>query len=181
MAPTPESSAAGAAVRFTTDTAADMDPTFPLRVDGVGEACFEQAFPNNETASTFQSYLRTNLTAEQAIEEALTIVATAPAFDGIDIERVEHPTVTAEVTIQADLGETLDRMERETAIPDVDGWINRSTDTWHISSGCAGRTLYRTTMSLVDALGTGVSVCGKCSQEFLKYSREHAERERDGE
>ena len=181
MVPTPESSAAGAAVRFTTDMAADTDPTFPLRVDGVGEACFEQAFPDNETASTFQSYLRTNLTAEQSIEEALTVVATAPAFNGVDIERVDHPAVTAEVTIQADPEETLDRMERETAVPDVDGWINRSTDTWHISSGCAGRTLYWTTMSLVDALGTGVSVCGICSKGFLKYSHEHAERERGGE
>jgi hypothetical protein len=72
-------------------------------------------------------------------------------------------------------------MERETAVPDVDGWINRNTDTWHVSSECAGRTLFRTTMSLVDALGISVSVCGICSKEFLKYSYEHAEQERDGE
>jgi len=181
MTLTPESPAPGAAVRFTTDTAADTDPTFPLRVDGVGEACFEQAFPDDKTALTFQSYLRTNLTAEQAIEEALTIVATAPTFDGVDIARVDHPAVTAEVTIYADFEETLNRMERETAVPEVDGWVNRNTHTWHISSGCAGRTLYRTTMDLVDAVETGVSVCEICSKEFLKYSHEHAERGRGGE
>jgi len=182
MAPYPESPGLGAAVQFTTDTAADTDSIFPLRVEEVGKSCFEQAPTDGETASTFQSYLRTSLSAEQAIEEALTIVATAPAFDSVEIKRVDHSAVTAEVNIQTDLREeTLTRMKRKEATPNVEGWVNKSTDTWHVNSKCAGRHLFRTTMDLIDALEAGFGVCGKCSKEFLKYSHDHAARECDAE
>jgi hypothetical protein len=36
-------------------------------------------------------------------------------------------------------------------------------------------------MDLIDALEAGFSVCRRCSKEFLRYSHEHAEQERDAE
>jgi hypothetical protein len=102
MASQPESTN-GASVRFTAETDAERAPPLPVTVKGVGEMCFERTYEQSvdEAPTAFKAYLLKDLTARQAIDEALDILATAPQFDYIDVEEVDRAGVTAMVSIKA--------------------------------------------------------------------------------
>ena len=76
---------------------------FPIEVE-VSECLFAKQGGNLENMSEedreeFNEFLHT-VTPKQAIDEALTIISSAPAFDGIPVSEVDAPGIEASLSYE---------------------------------------------------------------------------------
>jgi hypothetical protein len=98
-----------ASITVTFDVADDAPEhrrnIFPVTVENVGELLFEDAGGNLTAMSEsdkqeMDQFVREEVTPDDAIQEALSVIATAPAFDDTPHSEVDAPGVEATVEIQ---------------------------------------------------------------------------------
>jgi hypothetical protein len=80
----------------------DIEDNFPITVQ-VGELLFEDAGGNltemtDEDKREMDQFIREEVTAADAIDEALSVISCAPAFDHIHVSEVNAPGVVASVS-----------------------------------------------------------------------------------